>query len=146
MEGAALAREVVAVDEGVGRSCLVALGNDTIEVVLKLDLLGDGVSKLERRGVEGREEGGDGNRDSPRLMVLSAIPEALVSSDAAEMCLGPFGCRFCCDIPSRAKEAARVGRISCMLSTNVKSRVGGPHAPDLCWRAARINGGTREQN
>lgn len=143
MEGAALAREVAAVDERVGRSCLVALGNGTMEVVLKLDLLGDGVSKLERRGVEGREEGGDGNRDSPRLMVLSAIPEALVSSDAAEMCLGPFGCRFCCDIPSRAKEAVRIGRISCMLSTNV---MGGPHAPNLCWRAARINGGTRGQN
>lgn len=51
MEGAALVRQVAAVDEGVGRSCLVVLRNGTTEVeevVLKLDLLGDDGSKLER--------------------------------------------------------------------------------------------------
>lgn len=107
MEGAALAGQVA---DGVGCSCLVTLRKGAMEVeevVLQLDLLGDGVSKLERRGVEGIEEGGDGNRDNPRLMVLSAIPEALVSSDAAEICLGPFGCRVGCNIPS--KEGARIG-------------------------------------
>jgi hypothetical protein len=82
------------------------------ELVLKLDLLGDEVSKLERRGVEGREEGGDGNRDSPRLMVLSAMPEALVSTDGAEICFEPFGRRFC-DIPMVKAMARAI--LSCMF-------------------------------
>ena len=42
--------------------------------------------KFVRIGVEGIEDGGSGNRESPRLMVLSAIAEALVSTEAAETC------------------------------------------------------------
>ena len=139
-----MAKRLVAVNKGVECCGLVSLRNGAMGVeerVLGLDLLGDEVSKLERRGVEGREEGGDGNRDSPRLMVLSAIPEALVSRDGAVICLEPFGRWFCCDIP--LEEATTIARLSCMFSTNVKGKLAGPHA--LCNRTARINRQTREK-
>jgi len=109
------------------------------ERVLGLDRPGDEVSKLERKGVEGSEDGGDGNRDSPRLMVLSAIPEALVSRDGAGICREPFGGWFCCDIP--LEEATTIARLFCMFLTNVECKLAGPHA--LCNRTARINERTR---
>lgn len=53
--------------------------------LLRLDA-GELPVKFGRTGVEGIEDGGSGNRESPRLMVLSAIAEALVSTEAAETC------------------------------------------------------------
>jgi hypothetical protein len=44
----------------------------------------DWLSNLEWPGLDGIEDGGSGNRDNPRLIVLSAIPDALVSMDAAD--------------------------------------------------------------
>lgn len=69
-------------------------------------LLGEDESKLDRKGVDGMEEGGSGNLDNPRLIVLSAIPEALVSRETRDTCrtfklADPGVCSVGCDMACR---------------------------------------------
>ena len=65
--------------------------------LMKVLRIGEGVSNPERIGVAGNEAGGWGNserrNDSPLLIVLSAIPEAVVSCESAEVCFDAEGAR-----------------------------------------------------
>lgn len=67
-------------------SCIVRCrGEFGIGGIKKVVRLGDGVPpNSDRRGVDGTDDGGSGNLDKPMLIVLSALPDALVSMDLVE--------------------------------------------------------------